>query len=113
MTLEEGGGGWELYVGVGEGGHWGISWGDWTGQHPNSGSPKQCVHEYLAVPGHLPIASVDTAGVQGLLPKPDRRPGVSQLPVWDLDENRDPLPRGLGQPGQTRRPKGSTEAQQE
>lgn len=39
--------------------------------------------------------------------------GVSQLPVWDLDENKDLLPRGLGRPGQTRRPKGSTEAQQE
>lgn len=27
----------------------------------------------------------------------------------DLDENKDLLPRGLGRPGQTRRPKGSTE----
>lgn len=47
----------------GGGGHWGISWGDWIDQHPNSGSPEQCVQEYLAVPGRPPTASMDTAGV--------------------------------------------------
>lgn len=63
VILEEGGGGWELYAGVAEGEHWGISCGGWTDQHPNSGSPEQCVHEYLAVPGRPPAASVDKAGV--------------------------------------------------
>ena len=71
----------------GGGGALGDLLGGWTDEHPNSGSPEQCVH-CLAVPGRPAAASMDTAGVQGLLLKPDRRLESPSCPYGTLMKTR-------------------------
>ena len=71
----------------GGGGALGDLLGGWTDEHPNSGSPEQCVH-CLAVPGRPAAASMDTAGVRGLLLKPDRRLESPSCPYGTLMKTR-------------------------
>ena len=56
MTLEEGGGGWELYAGVGEGEHWGISWGAGQTSTPTQEAPNSVSTVWQSLGGLQPPA---------------------------------------------------------